>query len=56
MSGGHQIGAAIVAVAAGVVRDQLGDYAAAWSGAGALCLVAAVPSARIRRGPVPEPA
>jgi MFS family permease len=52
----HQIGAAIAAFAAGVIRDQLGDYAAAWYGAGALCLVAAVLSARIRRGPVPEPA
>jgi len=46
----HQIGAAIAAVTAGVVRDQLGDYAAAWYGAGALCLVAAVLSIRIRRG------
>jgi MFS family permease len=44
----HQVGAAIAAVTAGVVRDRLGDYAAAWYGAGALCLLAAVLSARIR--------
>lgn len=47
----HQLGAAIAAVAAGVVRDRLGDYAAAWYGAGALCLVAAVLSARIGHRP-----
>jgi predicted MFS family arabinose efflux permease len=52
----HQIGAAIAAVTAGVVRDELGDYTAAWYGAGALCLVAAILSARIRRTPVPESA
>jgi MFS family permease len=47
----HQIGAAIAAVTAGVIRDRLGDYTAAWYGAGLLCLVAAVLSARIRRRP-----
>jgi predicted MFS family arabinose efflux permease len=52
----HQVGAAIAAVAAGVVRDQLGDYDAAWYGAGALCLLAAVLSTRIRRGPTADPA
>ncbi|HEY0542292.1 MAG TPA: MFS transporter [Actinoallomurus sp.] len=51
----HQIGAAIAAVAAGVVRDHLGDYAAAWYGAGALCLIAAVLSMRIRRGLTASP-
>jgi hypothetical protein len=45
----HQVGAAIAAEAAGVVRDRLGDYAAAWYGAGALCLIAAVLSIRVRR-------
>jgi MFS family permease len=45
----HQVGAAIAAVAAGVVRDRLGDYAAVWYGAGLLCLVAAAVSIRIRR-------
>jgi MFS family permease len=49
----HQVGAAIAAVAAGIIRDQLGDYAAAWYGAGALCLVAAVLSMRIGRRVVP---
>ncbi len=44
----HQVGAAIAAVAAGVVRDRLGDYDAAWYGAGALCLLAALLSLRIR--------
>jgi len=50
----HQVGAAMAAVTAGIIRDQLGDYAAAWYGAGALCLLAAVLSARIRRGPAPD--
>ncbi|MCO5999609.1 MFS transporter [Actinoallomurus rhizosphaericola] len=45
----HQIGAAAAAVAAGVIRDRLGDYAAAWYGAGALCLLAALLSVRIKR-------
>ncbi len=49
----HQVGAAIAAVAAGIIRDRLGDYAAAWYGAGALCLVAAVLSMRIGRRVVP---
>ncbi|MBP2706666.1 MFS transporter [Microbispora sp. RL4-1S] len=43
----HQIGAAIAATAAGVIRDRLGNYDAAWYGAGALCLVAAVLSFRV---------
>jgi predicted MFS family arabinose efflux permease len=37
----HQIGAAIAATAAGVVRDRLGDYALAWYVAGALAIAAA---------------
>ncbi|MEV5711090.1 MFS transporter [Actinoallomurus sp. NPDC052274] len=45
----HQIGAAAAAVTAGVIRDRLGDYAAAWYGAGALCLLAALLSIRIKR-------
>ncbi|MFJ6214276.1 MFS transporter [Streptomyces sp. NPDC092296] len=36
----HQIGAALVAYAAGVARDHLGDYDAAWYAAGGLCAVA----------------
>nr|WP_034805736.1 MFS transporter [Intrasporangium oryzae] len=38
----HQVGAAIAAVGAGLVRDELGTYDLAWYAAGALCLVAAV--------------
>ncbi|MDA3650157.1 MFS transporter [Saccharopolyspora indica] len=45
----HQIGAAAVATIAGVVRDQFGDYAAAWYGAGLLCLLATAFSVSIRR-------
>jgi predicted MFS family arabinose efflux permease len=37
----HQIGAGIIAAAAGVTRDQLGSYDLAWYVAGALCVVAA---------------
>ncbi|GAA3201981.1 MFS transporter [Actinocorallia longicatena] len=58
----HQIGAAFAATAAGLTRDRLGSYDAAWYGAGVLCLGAAFASAalvarprkeRIRRSPVP---
>ncbi|MCO6005875.1 MFS transporter [Actinoallomurus purpureus] len=45
----HQIGAAAAAITAGVIRDHLGDYAAAWYGAGALCLLAALLSVRIKK-------
>ncbi|MCU1579717.1 MAG: transporter [Rhodoglobus sp.] len=45
----HQIGAAIAATVAGVIRDQTGQYTAAWFGAAGLCLVAAVVSATITR-------
>ncbi|MBN9238134.1 MAG: MFS transporter [Micrococcales bacterium 70-64] len=45
----HQVGAAIAATAAGVVRDQTGQYTAAWFGAAGLCMVAAVVSATITR-------
>ncbi|WP_405394333.1 MFS transporter [Microbispora hainanensis] len=43
----HQIGAAVVATAAGVTRDHLGNYDLAWYGAGVLCLLAALMSSRI---------
>ena len=45
----HQVGAAIAATVAGVIRDQTGQYTAAWFGAAGLCLVAAVVSATITR-------
>ena len=48
----HQIGAAIAASAAGFVRDATGEYTIAWFGAAGLCVVAAVVSLSIRRGPV----
>jgi len=45
----HQIGAASAALAAGVIRDTLGDYTWAWFGAAGLCVVAAVVSVSITR-------
>ncbi len=47
----HQIGAGLVALGAGLVRDHLGSYDLAWYVAGGLCLVGAVLSAAIRRPP-----
>ena len=57
----HQVGAAVAATAAGLVRDGVGDYAPAWYVAGGLSLGAAVLSLRIRRSvraahPAPVPA
>ncbi|MFJ6195366.1 MFS transporter [Micromonospora sp. NPDC092111] len=53
----HQFGAAAAATGAGLVRDQLGDYALAWYVAGALSIGAALLSLRLRRRqPVPTPA
>ena len=39
--GAHQVGAAIAAVGAGLVRDHLGAYDMAWYVSGALCALAA---------------
>ncbi|MEO7061104.1 MAG: MFS transporter [Lapillicoccus sp.] len=50
----HQIGAAVAAAGAGVIRDQLGTYDLAWYAAGALCVVAASLCASIRKRPVAE--
>ncbi len=47
----HQLGAAAAALAAGVVRDQLGTYDLAWYAAGALCVVAASLCVSIRYRP-----
>lgn len=52
----HQIGAAMSAVGAGVVRDQLGTYTLAWYIAGALCFAAAAMSVSIARRPAPSAA
>jgi predicted MFS family arabinose efflux permease len=53
----HQVGAALAASAAGLVRTTTGSYDAAWVGAGALCLVAAglSVSVRARRTQVDSP-
>lgn len=52
----HQIGAAIAATTAGVIRDSFGSYTPAWLGAAGLCAIAAIVSASISRKPVPLPA
>lgn len=49
----HQVGAAAMALGAGVVRDQVGAYDLAWQIGGALCLVAGLLSLRVRREPIP---
>ena len=46
----HQIGAAAAATAAGLLRDQLGSYNAAWYGAGALALLASLLSLMLFAG------
>ncbi|WP_063050155.1 MFS transporter [Nocardia arthritidis] len=48
----HQIGSAVAATGAGVIRDLQGSYDLAWYLAGGLCGAAAVMSAVIRRVPV----
>jgi MFS family permease len=45
----HQIGAAVAAAGAGLVRDRLGEYTLAWYVAGGLALVGAVLSVSIRK-------
>ncbi|GAA4988050.1 MFS transporter [Actinopolymorpha pittospori] len=40
----HQLGAAVAATAAGVIRDDMGSYTLAFTGAGLLCFVAAAAS------------
>ncbi|MET1021500.1 MAG: MFS transporter [Arthrobacter sp.] len=45
----HQLGAAAAALAAGVIRDATGQYTYAWFGAAAMCTIAAVVSATIRK-------
>ncbi len=49
----HQVGAAVAATGAGVVRDVTGDYDPAFYAAAGLCVVAAVMSYAIRRAPQP---
>ncbi|TBN56409.1 MFS transporter [Glaciihabitans arcticus] len=45
----HQVGAAIAAFSAGLIRDSTGEYTIAWFGAAGLCIVAAVVSIGISR-------
>ncbi|KQQ90918.1 MFS transporter [Arthrobacter sp. Leaf137] len=45
----HQLGAAAAALAAGALRDATGHYTYAWLGAAAMCTIAAVISATIRK-------
>jgi len=47
----HQVGAATMALAAGIVRDQLHAYDAAWFAGGALCVLAGGLSMAITRAP-----
>lgn len=53
----HQLGAAAAALGAGAIRDATGQYTYAWFGAAAMCTIAAVISATIRKHAVSrEPA
>jgi predicted MFS family arabinose efflux permease len=45
----HQVGAALVAVIGGVVRDTFGSYDVMWIASGALCAAAALMALVIRR-------
>jgi predicted MFS family arabinose efflux permease len=45
----HQVGAAAMALGAGIVRDELGAYDMAWYAGGAICVVAGFLSLLVRR-------
>jgi MFS family permease len=51
----HQLGAAVAALGAGLVRDQLGTYDLAWYAAAVLCVLAAVMCVAIRTARPAEP-
>ena len=53
----HQVGAALMALVAGIVRDELGSYDTAWFVGGALCVIAGVVSLFVpkSRAPLPMP-
>jgi MFS family permease len=51
----HQIGAAVAAFGAGLIRDLTGSYDEAWLAAGGLCMLAALLSVAIRRPVEPVP-
>ncbi|HZR36745.1 MAG TPA: MFS transporter [Nevskia sp.] len=53
---GHQLGAAVAAYGAGLLRETLGSYTSAYFTAGAFCVIAALMVTSIaRRGQVAEP-
>ena len=52
----HQVGAALMALAAGIVRDELGAYDLAWYIGGGLAVVAGFLSLLVRRAPIALPA
>jgi MFS family permease len=52
----HQIGAALAAAGAGMIRDMHGSYDLAWYVAGGLCALAALMSASIQSRPEPATA
>jgi sugar phosphate permease len=56
IAGGHQLGAASIALAAGALRVSSGRYDWAFLGAGALCIGAAALSLAFRREREPSPA
>jgi predicted MFS family arabinose efflux permease len=45
----HQIGASIAALGGAIIHDKLGNYAAAFYGAGILCIVASIAVLQISR-------
>ena len=51
----HQVGAAIAALGAGIIRDQTGSYTLAWFSGAALCVLAAALSVVTRRSDVDRP-
>lgn len=51
----HQVGAALMALGAGIVRDELGNYDLAWYVGAATCVVAAAASMAVRRTRTPTP-
>jgi sugar phosphate permease len=51
----HQVGAAAMALGAGIVRDELGAYDTAWYFGGALCMVAGMLSLLVRAVPARQP-
>lgn len=45
----HQLGAAVAALGAGIIRDVTGAYTIAWLGAAGLCAIAVLLSVRVRQ-------